>query len=141
MKLHTLQEQLFFASCYWPKREISITPRYSWGKKNTHELFLGGVWEHFQPPSSSNNSKNTSKTAATRPRARRRPDAAAVFAGVFAVVAAAWGAGSVPIHPPEIARGCFFPAAISGRDTYLPLATIVYLFHTVFFCIPSYFWA
>ena len=109
-----------------PQREISITKPEIVGGKNVHELFLGGVWEHFQPPSSSNNCKNTSKNSSSNPPARPPPArCCCCFCWCFCCCCCCWGAGSVPIQPPEIARGCFFPPAISGRDTYLPLRTII----------------
>ena len=51
------------------------------GENNTHEPFLGGVGEHFQPPSSSNNTKNTTKkrTWFTHRRAEDRLAQAAAF--------------------------------------------------------------
>ena len=52
------------------------------------------------PQAAATTTKTPAKAAAaTRPRARRQPDAAAVFASVFAVVAAAGGLEVFPYTP------------------------------------------
>ena len=85
---------------YWPEREINITKPEIAGGKNVHELFLGGVWEHFQPPSSSNNSKNTSKNSSSiGPAAGARAGCCCCFCWCFCSCCCCWGAGSVPIPP------------------------------------------
>ena len=109
-------------SAYCPEREINITPRNSWGKKRPRAI-SGGCMGTLPAPSSSNNCKNTSKNSSSNPPAR--PPPARCCWCFCCCCCCCWGAGSVPIHPPEIVRGCFFPPAVPGRDAYLSLGPIL----------------
>ena len=72
----------------------------SLGEKNSHELFTAGAWEHFQPPSSSNNSSNSSKNSSSiGPAAGARAGCCCCVCWCFCCCCC-WGAGSIPMHPP-----------------------------------------
>ena len=91
----------FFSRQYWPEREISITkPEIAGGTKTPTSYFWGVYGNTSSPPAAATTAKTPAKTtAASRPRARRRPDVVAVFACVFAVVAAVGGLEVFPYTP------------------------------------------